>query len=140
MTTTIAQALNRALDDALASEIKRISGSDVNFVLAGADGSFQIPATTLDAALADRLATTAEREGLAVPVAGGHRQHLVLLLRRDRAATLVDFYAVGGRAIRKWLDAVGASVVDMDDVADAFLNVNTPEDLARAEQRLATRA
>jgi len=92
-----------------------------------------------DATLVERLAATAEREGLAVPVAGGYRQHLVLLLRRARAAALAGFYAEGGRAIREWLDAAGASVVDMDDLADAFFNVNTPEDLARAERRLATR-
>lgn len=86
--------------------------------------------------LVERLADAAEPTGLAVPLAGGYRQTLVLLLRRDRAAELAAFYARGGRALRAWLDGVDVAVVEMDDVATTFLNVNTPDDLARAEQRL----
>jgi molybdopterin-guanine dinucleotide biosynthesis protein A len=86
--------------------------------------------------LVARLAEAAARTGLAVPLAGGYRQALVLLSRRDRAAELAGFYARGGRALRAWLDDVDVALVEMDDVADSFLNVNTPDDLARAEQRL----
>lgn len=89
-----------------------------------------------DPGLVERLAIAAEPTGLAIPLAGGFRQSLVLLLRRDRAGEMAGFYARGGRAPRAWLDTAEVAVAEMDDITEAFLNVNTPEDLARAEQRL----
>lgn len=87
--------------------------------------------------LVARLGPPAEAHGIAAPRTRDQRQHLVLLLSRAMAAELRDWYDDGGRAIRRWLDERGASGVDMDDVADSFLNVNTPTDLALARERAA---
>lgn len=43
--------------------------------------------------------------------------------------------AGGTRKVTDWADGVGVTTVRFDD-ADAFFNINTPEDLARAEARL----
>jgi molybdopterin-guanine dinucleotide biosynthesis protein A len=89
-----------------------------------------------DQALVARLGPAADSHGLAVPRSGDQRQHLVLLLSRTMATQLAAWYEDGGRAVRRWLDECGATAVDMSDVAGSFFNVNTPADLAAAEERL----
>lgn len=91
-----------------------------------------------DPALVARLGPTADSRGIAVPRTGPQRQHLVLLLSRALAAELAAFYESGGRAVRRWLDESEVEGVDMTDVADSFFNVNTPADLATAEERAAS--
>ena len=91
-------------------------------------------------ALVARLGPLADARGLAVARTGDQRQHLVQLLSRDMAHGLATFYEAGGRAVRAWLDEVRAETVDMSDVAASFFNVNTPDDLAEAERRLALRS
>ena len=86
--------------------------------------------------LVARLAPAAEASGIAVPSTGDQRQHLVLLLSQARAQALLPFYASGGRAMRVWLDQEGVASVDMSDARDSFLNVNTPADRERAQERL----
>ena len=85
--------------------------------------------------LVERLTPDAERDGVAVPHDGRRRQNLFLLIRRDRADALATFYREGGRAIHRWLDATGVASTRLPDLADAFFNVNTHDDLAalRAE-------
>ncbi len=89
-----------------------------------------------DHGLVERLGPTAESRGVAVPRTGAQRQHLVLLLSRAMAAELAAYYQSGGRAVREWLDECEVEGVEMDDVAASFFNVNTPADLAAAEERL----
>lgn len=90
-----------------------------------------------DGGLVARLGPTAASRGVAVPRTGDQRQNLVLLLSRAMADELAAYYAGGGRAVRKWLDDSAVEGVDMSDVAESFFNVNTPSDLAWAEERLA---
>jgi len=80
--------------------------------------------------LVERLTPDAERSGVAVPHDGRRRQNLFLLIRRDRADVLADFYRGGGRAIHRWLDDQAIASTRLPDLADAFFNVNTHEDLA----------
>jgi len=62
----------------------------------------------------------------------GARDHSVCLLLHARVlGTLREYLDSGRRAVLPWLEAQHALRVVFDD-ADAFLNVNTPEDLARA--------
>jgi molybdopterin-guanine dinucleotide biosynthesis protein A len=89
-----------------------------------------------DQALVARLGPAADSRGLAVPRTGDQRQHLVMLLSRAMAAELAAWYEAGGRAVRRWLDGCDVAAVDMSDVAESFFNVNTPADLAAAEERL----
>lgn len=80
------------------------------------------------------LAADAERIGVAVPHDGTRRQNLFLLLRHDRALALARFFADGGRAVHRWLDAEGIPCTDLSHCADAFRNVNSPQELARAQR------
>lgn len=89
-----------------------------------------------DPSLVARLAPVAEVGGVAVPRTGRSRQNLTLLISRARAAELARFYEQGGRAVKDWLDAAGQDGVDMTDVAESFLNINTPADVGSVRRRL----
>ena len=78
------------------------------------------------------LAADAERVGVAVPHDGTRRQNLFVLMRHDRALALARFFAAGGRAIHRWLDAEGIASTDLSQCAGAFRNVNTRQDLEQA--------
>ena len=94
------------------------------------------PADTpfLPANLVQALAPSCREHGAAVVSAGGHRQNLAMLLDEERTASLAEFYASGGRAVHRWLVASGVDEVAFPD--DGFLNINTPDDLARALSKL----
>ncbi len=85
--------------------------------------------------LVELLAADAERTGVAVPHDGNRRQNLFLLMRRDRAESLVRFFERGGRAAHRWLDENGIGVTDLSAIAVSFFNVNTPDDLETWRQR-----
>ncbi len=89
--------------------------------------------------LAQRLWTAIQQEGgrLAVAHDGTQIQPLCLLMHRELATTLADYLANNGRAVTPWCYAQGAIVVDLADEPEAFLNINTPGELALLEQRLA---
>lgn len=78
------------------------------------------------------LAADAERVGVAVPHDGTRRQNLFVLMRHDQALALARFFAAGGRALHRWLDAEGIASTDLSQCAGAFRNVNTRQDLERA--------
>lgn len=86
--------------------------------------------------LVARLAPACQRTGAAVVTAGGHRQNLAMLLAPERVESLVRFYASGGRAVHRWLAAYGVEEVELP--AAGFFNINTPDDLARADELLPT--
>lgn len=70
----------------------------------------------------------------------GSRQPVCMIvcgsLRQDLHAAM----ARGVRKVGQWQREVGAIVVPFDDAPDhAFMNINTPEDLAQAEQWLRAR-
>jgi molybdenum cofactor guanylyltransferase len=53
-------------------------------------------------------------------------------MRRDVLAGLAAFLAAGGRKIDAWYAALAVTEVSFDDEADAFRNINTPEELRNA--------
>lgn len=66
----------------------------------------------------------------------GARDHSVcLLLQTSVLSTLREYLLGGRRAVIPWLQEQHAVRVVFDD-AQAFLNVNTPEELARAQARV----
>ncbi len=85
--------------------------------------------------LIELLAQDARRVGVAVPHDGKRRQNLFLLMRRDRAESLVGFFDQGGRAAHRWLDENGIGATDLYAIAESFFNVNTPDDLEAWRQR-----
>ncbi|MFO7603419.1 MAG: molybdenum cofactor guanylyltransferase MobA [Gammaproteobacteria bacterium] len=66
---------------------------------------------------------------------GQRQQHLVSLLHRRVEADLRRFLASPQRAVHRWLQQLAATQVDCHDVAEAFMNINTPADLADLERR-----
>ena len=90
------------------------------------------PADTpfLPAGLVDCLSFPCHRRGAAVASAGGRRQNLAMLLDERKATSLAEFYESGGRAVHRWL--VANKVDEVRFPVDAFFNVNTPDELARA--------
>ena len=65
----------------------------------------------------------------------GERHALALLWRPGMAASVADYLQRGGRNLKDYLAAHGQAVpFDRPQDRGLFLNVNTPEDLARAEQ------
>jgi molybdopterin-guanine dinucleotide biosynthesis protein A len=90
----------------------------------------------LPADLVPRLhaALMADRAELAVARAGGRVHRAFCLARRELLPKLDAFLAAGGRKVGLWHDSLNVAEVDFDDEADAFDNINTPEQLAGSRQ------
>ena len=68
---------------------------------------------------------------LAVAKTGDQAHPVFALVRQSVAHNLETFLASGGRKIDAWYAALKVVEVSFDDEADAFRNINTPEELAR---------
>lgn len=90
----------------------------------------------LPADLVRRLhaALAAEGADLAVARAGDRVHRAFCLARRELLPQLEAFLASGGRRLGLWHASLKLAEVVFDDQADAFSNINTPEDLARCEK------
>ena len=75
----------------------------------------------------------AKKQGLVVPSVEGVRQNLCLLFNRKYLESLRYFVRRGGTAVKYWLDELDIETTTISDEGEAFLNVNSPEELARAE-------
>ena len=93
------------------------------------------PALPLD--LVPRLCQALNDSAADIAVArSGGRFHSVFSLVRTRVRTQLDaFLAAGGHKVERWYSSVGHVEVSFDDQADAFLNVNTPDDLTAETAR-----
>lgn len=85
--------------------------------------------------LVPRLMGTLERGAAELAVAKTHQQpHPVFCLcRRSLLPHLTSFLRGGGRKIDAWYASLRVVEVPFDDEADAFRNINTPDELASAE-------
>jgi molybdopterin-guanine dinucleotide biosynthesis protein A len=72
---------------------------------------------------------------LAVAKTGDQAHPVFSLMRRDVHASLREFLTSGQRKIDKWYSALKVVEVPFDDEADAFLNINTREELKGLEPR-----
>ncbi len=68
-------------------------------------------------------------QSVAVVHDGERRQNMHSLIKIDALPSLRKFYSVGGRAMHRWYQEVGVVDVDFSDQAEAFLNINSPEQL-----------
>ena len=82
------------------------------------------------------LVTRLERgTGVCRYASNGARHALALLWEPGQAEAVERFLDSGGRSLYDWLSAHGSAVrFDGRADADLFFNINTPEDLYRAEQ------
>jgi len=86
-----------------------------------------------DLAVRLRTALAGSAIDLAAAWAGGRRQGVFLLLHRRYLAALEDWLRRGERKVDLWLAAQGVVDVPFAD-ANAFANLNTPEDWRAAAQ------
>jgi len=73
---------------------------------------------------------------IAVAHDGARLQPVFCLLRTALADSLAQFLAGGGRKIDLWFDRHNVRRVNFSDKPDGFANINSPADLARAEEKL----
>lgn len=83
--------------------------------------------------LAVRLAAGRGACPLACAASGGRMHPVVGLWQVSLADNLEAWLRRGGRRADGWTALQGVAVVDFAATADPFVNLNTPEDLARAE-------
>ena len=77
-----------------------------------------------------------DRAQLAVAHNGERLQPVFALLARDLLPSLESYLAEGGRKIDRWYEQHGMSAVDFSDHPEAFMNINTPDDIAALTARL----
>lgn len=126
----------------IADEIEGFAGPLAGFERGLAHASHPLVITVpcdspfLPEALVPRLREALEREDAQLAVAKtGQQAHPVFsLMRRDVHASLRDFLASGQRKIDKWYASLRVVEVPFDDVADAFVNINTREELNSLEK------
>jgi molybdopterin-guanine dinucleotide biosynthesis protein A len=80
-----------------------------------------------------RAGLEARQAQLAVAKTGDQAHPVFTLMRREVHASLRDFLASGQRKIDRWYASLVVAEVAFDDEADAFLNINTREELASLE-------
>ena len=93
-------------------------------------------APTLPADLVARLSRALLQHAAraAVALCNGRAQSVFALYRRDALPALDTFLAQGGRKMDRWHERLDAARVEFGDAEHLFANINTPEDLARAER------
>ena len=91
--------------------------------------------------LGPRLHAALIRDDAEIAVAhdGERMQPVFALLTRGLLPDLLAFLAAGERKIDTWYATRHAVTADFSDILDTFLNVNTPQERDRLEQRLARR-
>ena len=90
--------------------------------------------------LLQRFKETAQQANLPqalVAFDGQQQQHLVCLLNKSVQQSLQTYIASGQRTVHRWLSQLEALRVDFHDMPEAFLNVNTPAELAAIEKSYA---
>ena len=87
--------------------------------------------------LVARLREALEAHGaeLAVARTGDQAHPVFCLMKRGVHRSLEEFLAGGQRKIDRWYAALAVVEVPFDDEPDAFLNINTREELAQLEPR-----
>lgn len=83
--------------------------------------------------LVSRLHQALQRHAAQIAIArsGGHIHPVFSLIRTAALPSLTRFLADGGRAIKHWHATLDSCVVDFDDEATAFDNINTLDELQR---------
>ena len=127
----------------IADEIEGFAGPLAGFERGLAHASHDLVVTVpcdspflpLDLASRLREAMTRETAQIAYARTGEQPHPVFCLMRRDVHESLKRFLGSGQRKIDKWFAQLRSVEVPFDDEADAFLNINTREELAKLEPR-----
>ena len=71
-----------------------------------------------------------------IPHDGTRLQPLFGLYSLEALPLLEEFLKSGQRKVGIWVESLSPQVVDFSDQPDAFLNINSPEELVEAEKRI----
>ena len=84
--------------------------------------------------LVERLSQHTDNNDLIIPHDGKYLQSTFALINKDLATSLEHFLQQGQRKARVWMQQQKHAIVDFSGTADAFININTEDDLKNAEQ------
>jgi molybdopterin-guanine dinucleotide biosynthesis protein A len=134
---------NRNVDEYAAFGYEVVSDADPEFqgpiagMLAGLEcgrGNYMLvcpcDSPNLPDDLVTRLGQGLENADIAVAHDGIQRQNLVALMKGEVVSSLRSYYDGGGRAVKKWLPGERVEDIDFSAQPEAFLNINSPSDLA----------
>jgi molybdopterin-guanine dinucleotide biosynthesis protein A len=130
---------HRVIADEIEGFAGPLAGFERGLAYASGDLVVTVPCDSpfLPRDLVARLREALERNDAQVAVAKtGDQAHPVFcLMRRDVHESLRQFLASGQRKIDRWYPQLRATLVAFDDEADAFMNINTREELAGLEPK-----
>jgi molybdopterin-guanine dinucleotide biosynthesis protein A len=84
--------------------------------------------------LVQRLSENTEGNKIVIPHDGKYLHPTFALIHKSLASSLESFLQQGERKARVWMQQQIHSIVDFSDQADAFININTEDELKHAEQ------
>ena len=84
--------------------------------------------------LAQRLGDNIENNKVAIPHDGKYLHPTFALIHKSLSSSLKDFLQQGERKARVWMQQQEHTIIDFSDQADAFININTEDDLNNAEK------
>lgn len=128
------------LQDAQADFIGPLAGFSLGLQHAKHDYLLTVPCDSplLPLDLAQRLLTqlTKKNADIAVASSDGNAHPVFSLCRKNVLPSLTEYLASGERRVSAWQKSLAYIEVDFSDVADVFINLNTPEDAAALELKL----
>jgi len=77
---------------------------------------------------------------IAVATSGGDTHPVFSLCKKTALPSLTDYLNKGGRKVSAWQKSLNYVEVDFNDCSDAFINLNTPEDLLTLESELESKS
>ncbi len=129
------------LQDSYADFIGPLAGFSLGLQHAKHDYLLTVPCDSplLPLDLAQRLLTqlTEKNAEIAVASSYGNAHPVFCLCKKSVLPSLTDYLDSGERRVSAWQKSLAYIEVDFSDIADAFINLNTPEDLAALEFKLA---
>lgn len=84
--------------------------------------------------LALRLSQHTHDAKVVIPHDGEYLHPTFALIHKSLESSLIDFLNKGERKARVWMQKQPHHIVDFSDQADAFININTENDLENAEK------
>lgn len=113
----------------LAGILKALQHCETEWLLIVAADSPFIPAN-----LASRLMQNTKDAKLVIPHDGEHLHPTSALIHKSLQDSLKSYLDKGERKARAWMQQQQHAIVDFSDQADAFMNINTEDELKNAEK------
>jgi molybdopterin-guanine dinucleotide biosynthesis protein A len=123
-------------DGPLAGMLSTMRRADTSYIV-----TVPCDVPTPPANLVERLITamTMMRREACIASCEGQAQPVFALMRCTLADCLQEYLVAGGRGVENWMRQQQAAIADFPDRA-VFVNINTPEELRRFEERSLRRA